>query len=389
MLGDMKNEENNTKKWGGDPSRFINKISVEEDCLDLPYTQAILSRANGLPVEVIPSRSYPLFTSPYPESLQDGKRHLLLARNLGRFFKPCPATREYRCCDYQVLNIGMNCPMDCVYCILQAYLNNPHLSFFVNIDQMFDEINAAFAAEPDRFWRIGTGEFTDSMAIDRLTGLSPLLVKFMAKQKKAVLELKTKSAAIGHLAELDHQGRTIVAWSLNSPTVMAREELRTATLAERLAAAAQCAEWGYKLAFHFDPIIYHPDWQQGYSETIRQLYEAVPKEAIVWISMGALRFLPNLKKIAVKRFPNSRFFHEEFVIGLDNKSRYFRQLRVDLYRHLYDELQKRKADHTAVYCCMESDEIWQDVFGYKPEDKGGLAAILDRAATYDYSPIKK
>lgn len=385
----MMETRNRTATFGGDPSRFINQISVEEDCLDLPYTQAILGRAEGLPVTIIPPRSHPPSTTPYPESLNEGKRNLLLARNLGRFFKPCPATREYRCCDYQVLNIGMNCPMDCVYCILQAYLNNPHLSFFVNIEDMFAEINAAFAAEPERFWRIGTGEFTDSMAIDRLTGLAPLLVDFMADKKQAVLELKTKSAAIEHLEGLNHQGRTVVAWSLNSPTIMAREELRTATLTERLAAAAQCAQWGYKLAFHFDPIIYHPGWQQGYSETIAQLFTTVPKEAIAWISMGALRFLPNLKKIAVNRFPHSRFFHEEFVIGLDNKSRYFRQLRVDLYRHLYAQLQKRKADHTAVYCCMESDEIWQDVFGYTPEDKGGLAAILDRAATADCSPDKK
>ena len=375
--------------WGGDPSRFINRISVEEDCLDLPYTQEILARAEGLPVTVIPPRSIPTPSGLYPESLKDGKRHLLLARNLGRFFKPCPATREYRCCDYQVLNIGMNCPMDCVYCILQAYLNNPHLSFFVNVDDMLAEIQTAFADEPERFWRIGTGEFTDSMAIDRLTGLSRILVEFMADKKQAVLELKTKSAAIGHLEGLAHQGRTVVAWSLNSPTVMAREEHCTATLAERLAAAAQCAEWGYRLAFHFDPIIYHPDWQQGYSETIAQLYAAVPKEAIAWISMGALRYLPNLKNIAGQRFPNSRFFDEEFVVGLDNKSRYFRDLRVELYRHLHNELHKRAAAHTAIYCCMESDEIWRDVFGYGPEEKGGLAAILDRGARADFSRCKK
>ncbi len=376
----MNYETKKSDTGGGDPSRLIKQISVEEDCLDLPYTQEILTRAEGLPVTVLPSRSYPPPTGPYPESLKEGKRHLLLTRNLGRFFKPCPATREYRCCDYQVLNIGMNCPMDCVYCILQAYLNNPHLSFFVNIEDMLAEIKSAFAAEPERFWRIGTGEFTDSMAIDRLTGLSRILVEFMANKEQAVLELKTKSAVIGHLEGLKHQGRTVVAWSLNSPTVMAREELHTASLQQRLQAAAQCADWGYKLAFHFDPIIYHPNWQKGYSETIAQLFAMVPKEAIAWISMGALRFLPNLKNIADSRFPNSRFFHEEFILGLDNKSRYFRKLRVELYRHLHNELQKRAAPHTAIYCCMESDEIWRDVFGYAPEEKGGLATILDQAA---------
>ncbi len=34
---------------------------------------------------------------------------------------------------------------------------------------------------------------------------------------------------------------------------------------------------------------------------------------------------------------------------------------------------------TCVYFCMESDEIWNDVFGFTPEEKGGLPAMLDRA----------
>ncbi len=27
---------------------------------------------------------------------------------------------------------------------------------------------------------------------------------------------------------------------------------------------------------------------------------------------------------------------------------------------------------------MESDEIWQEVMGYVPEDKGGIPAMLDK-----------
>jgi spore photoproduct lyase len=139
-----------------------------EDCLDLPYTREIMARAN-LPVTVVGERDVPRIDGDYPYNLSAGKHHLFLCRNRGAFFKPCPGTRDYRCCDYQVLNIGMNCPMDCVYCILQAYLNNPWLSFFVNVDQLFAELDLALDAEPERFFRIGTGEFTDSLALDNLT----------------------------------------------------------------------------------------------------------------------------------------------------------------------------------------------------------------------------
>jgi spore photoproduct lyase len=371
-----------------DPASIIQHVSVEDDCRDLPLTRNILANLPGREVRVIPARSGPdlLTATPGPHGLTNGKKHLVLCRNRGRFLKPCPATREYRCCDYQVLNVGMNCPMDCVYCILQAYLNNPWLSFFVNTDDLLAELAAAFAENPATFRRIGTGEFTDSMALDRLTGLSRILIEFFKDRPNAVLELKSKAVALDNLQHSEHGGRTIMAWSLNSPEIMAKEELRTATFDQRLAAAAQCAEWGYKLAFHFDPLIYHPGWKEGYRKTIDRLFAAVPATSIVWISMGALRFLPALKSIATGRFPRSRFFHEEFVLGLDNKFRYFRPLRTEMYRHMAHHLSRHLDPDTCLYFCMESDEIWRDVFGFTPEEKGGLPAMLDRAARAKCGP---
>ncbi|MFC1837342.1 radical SAM protein [Thermodesulfobacteriota bacterium] len=363
-----------------DPVSFIAKIHVDSACADHPVTREILARAAGIPVEVVSRNDHfmPDFGF-YPKSLAAGKRHLLLGRNRGRFFKPCPGTREYICCDYQVLNIGMNCPMDCVYCILQAYLNNPYLSFFVNLEDMLKELTEAFIEKPDRFWRIGTGEFTDSLALDSLTGLSPKLVQFMRDKESAVLELKTKTAVVDRLENLDHGGRTLVAWSMNTPAIVAREEFRTASLDQRLAAAARCASWGYKLAFHFDPIIFHPGWQKGYTETIERLFAAVPAESIAWISMGCLRYLPALKNIAGQRFPNSSFFSEEFIEGLDGKARYFRTQRVEMYRFLYQQLLNYVHSETCIYLCMENNEIWQEVFGFIPDHRGGLPRMLDKA----------
>ena len=194
-----------------------------------------------------------------------------------------------------------------------------------------------------------------------------------------MLELKTKSAVIENLEHLDHKGRTIISWSLNSSQVLQREELRVATLEERLAAATQCARWGYRLGFHFDPIIDHEGWREGYSATIEALYRTVPAEAIVWISMGALRYLPKLKDIGMYRFPGTSMYFQEFVEGLDGKSRYFRHSRAKLYSYLYAILKRYAADSTCIYFCMESDEIWQEVMGYVPEMKGGVPAMLERA----------
>ena len=375
-----------SKQSWRDPSAFITKIHVDEECRDHPYTKEILDRA-GLPWEIVPSGQSPKVSDKeYPENFSEGKKNLYLTTNKGKFFKPCPGTKEYRCCDYQVLNTGMNCPIDCVYCILQAYLNNPWISFYVNSDEMLAEIDEVIDNDPGGLYRIGTGEFTDSLAIDNITHLSRILVPYMADKKNAMLELKTKSGVVENILDLDHRGNTVVAWSLNSTRILKQQELRAASLDERLEAARLCAAKGYRLAFHFDPIIYHDSWEKEYRETIEKLYTKLDPESIVWISLGALRYLPSLKDIGIKRFPGSNIYFQEFIEGLDGKSRYFRDTRTRIYRTIYQHLKTHAAPDTAIYFCMESDEIWRDVMGYTPEERGGIGKMLDRAFWGD--PLK-
>ncbi len=379
MIDKMENTFSRHNNSWMDPSRYVRFVHVEESCMDLPYTREILERC-GLPYDIVPDKNELLVPGDFPENLTDGKKHLYLCRNRGKFFKPCPGTGEYRCCGYSILNIGMNCPMDCVYCILQAYLNRPWLSQFVNIEDMFMELDQVLHSDPQTFYRIGTGEFTDSLALDRLTGLSTKLINYFSQKKQVVLELKTKSAFVDNLKGQRHGGRIIVAWSMNAPVITKKEEVRSASLKARLTAAKQCADWGYKLAFHFDPIIDYPGWKDGYDQTIDFLYTEVPRDAIVWISLGALRYLPQLKGIGTQRFPGSRIFYQEFVEGLDGKARYFRYRRTELYKHIYDRLKSYASQDTCIYFCMESDEIWREVTGFTPDEKGGVAAMLDRAA---------
>lgn len=359
----------------------LKHIYIDADCLELPMTRQILHQAASTPRTILDGpMNPPLGGQLFPQNLTAGKRVLHLCRNRGKFLKPCPATREYCCCDYHVLNIGMNCPMDCTYCILQAYMNNPWMSYYVNTDDLLAELEVQRLADPNFFMRLGTGEFTDSMVLDGLSGLSRILVEYTRDKPSMILELKTKSVMIRHLENLRHDNRTVMAWSLNSRTINQREELHTPAIGLRLNAAARCSKWGYPLAFHFDPIVLHPNWQDEYVETIDRLFAAVPADRIAWISLGALRFLPPLKAIAAQRFPGSTIFTEEFVPGLDGKYRYFRSQRVELYQVLLNRIKQYAAPETCIYLCMESDEIWRAVFGYCPADRGGLKAMLDKAA---------
>ena len=233
--------------------------------------------------------------------------------------------------------------------------------------------------EEKTFRRIGTGEFTDSMIWEIWTDLSSMLVPEFAAQSHSVLELKTKTTAIDALKDLDHRRKTIMAWSVNTETVIRENERGTASLAARLKAAAACESWGYPLAFHFDPMVLYDGCEADYEKVIDTIFQTVSPQNVVWISIGTFRFMPSLKPIIQKRFPESPIVYGEFVSGIDDKMRYFKPLRIGLYRRVYDVIRSIAPDVT-VYFCMEDDEVWQKSFGFIPSDRGGLPEMLDRSA---------
>ena len=347
------------------------KLVIEEEVARSPLVRSILAGLPGIPVQWVDR----LGENRKSETGKD----LEIVKFKGRFVKACPGTRSYNCCGYQILNFGNQCPLGCSYCILQAYFTNPNLRLFANLDDLIQQLEDHLRTSRRQVHRIGTGEFTDSLLLDHLTHLSELLVPFFAKQPNAVLELKTKTAQVDLLEKLDNGGRTIVAWSLNPPEVIDREEGTASPLEERLEAARRCQQWGYSLAFHFDPLLAYPKWKEGYAEVVARLFSAVDPSGIAWISLGSLRFMPSLKAIIRQSHPLTTILDEEFVPGLDGKLRYFRDLRVEMYSHLRELLLSVHKD-LCLYLCMESDDVWREALGFTPADRGGLSAMLDRQA---------
>jgi spore photoproduct lyase len=304
------------------------------------------------------------------------KETLRLVSFPGEFLKPCPGTQGYLCCGYQILNIGTNCPLDCSYCILQAYFNQPSLRVFVNVEQELEEISEALQNSGRGIHRIGTGEFTDSLALDPVMKWTQVLPPFVAEHENVVLEFKTKTVCIEGLLSSPHRNRIVVSWSLNSPSVAAGEEHGAPPIRRRLEAARTCQREGYTLGFHFDPLIEHPSWQDEYARTIDLLDRFIDPSEVIWISLGCLRYMPPLKKVIRRRFPKTRILDGEFVPGLDGKMRYIKPLRIEMYRFLKEKLAQWGIE-SGVYLCMESGDVWHQALGWSPESSEALSEYLD------------
>ncbi len=354
------------------------KIYIEKEAENYPQTKKILSRLQEVPSEVINDAKalYQGFQG-RPDPVGEGKRYLLLRKDKGQSFKPFPESEQYLSCDYYTLHIAEGCDLECSYCILQAYLTNPLLTVYVNIEETLENLGCILKKNPDQFFRIGTGQLADSLSLDHITDFSRLLIDFFSRQINATLELKTKSNNIENLLGLSPNGRTIISWSMNSKKIQREEEHKCASIEDRLKAARTAVNSGYRAGFHFDPIIDYKGWEKDYGEVIKEIFKEIPEEKIAWISLGCLRFMPALKPIMEKRFPKSNLPLAEWITGMDGKMRYFKPRRIEIYKQAV-EMIRRQAPGVTLYLSMESPEVWRHVFGEEPT-KASVCELLDRA----------
>jgi len=346
------------------------EIWLDAEIVNTPVARRVVKRLPGLPRKVVEGGQTP------PEPVRGRALHLKYYQ--GRFLRPCPGTKNYRCCGYRIVHIGENCPLSCSYCILRGYFRDSKLTVFANTEDMFARLDAAFGRDKTRLFRVGTGEFTDSLALEPATGLSRDLVGFLAGYDNVRLELKSKIVDLSWM-DVARPGSVLPAWSLNAPETTRREEIGAAAIEERLAAAKRCAEAGFRVCLHFDPMVLTPGWEEGYAKAAAMIFDYLKPSQIAYVSLGSFRTMPELfTRLAALPTP-PRCLGGEFVTGLDGKKRLLRPLRVAQFRHLVGLLQRGGLDRQ-LYLCMESDEVWKAVFGYTPRKLGGLAKhLMNRA----------
>ncbi|TET52905.1 MAG: radical SAM protein [Actinobacteria bacterium] len=329
----------------------IQRLIVEKSALKEPLTEKILKRFSSLPVEYVDKA----------KSVKKGLKssELLIAANKGSFVKKCPGTPKYGCCDYYVLNLGIGCFYNCTYCYLHYYVNSPYF-VFVNIEKAIAEVKQLCNRNPGKIIRLGSGEFIDSIGFNEIIDFNKVLVPKLSKIGNLLFEIKTKSSDVKSLLSLEHRGKVVVSFSVNSDEIANKEEKEADSLQKRIEAARLCQEAGYKIGFHFDPLIYYEGWQEGYRQVVDMIFKHIEPKNIAWISLGALRFNKALKPVIQEKFPNSKIIYSELVPGIDNKLRYFIAIRKKLFKTLVENI-KTHTKQVPVYLCMENKDLADEV----------------------------
>ncbi|MEW6444127.1 MAG: spore photoproduct lyase family protein [bacterium] len=285
------------------------------------------------------------------------QRALVLAHNPGPFIRPFRPLAEDKAGADLFISHANGCPFDCQYCFLQCYFSHGAPVLFVNqqelLQELSDRLEAPAAAGQVTYH---AGELSDALALERWSGFAARAVELFRGHPEAVLELRTKCVEVEPLLP-DHPPENVVcSWTLTPVQAWRRFEAGTPDPRARLATARACREKGYRIGVRLDPALLFPGWQEGYEELMRLAFQALPPGEIDSFVVGGFRYPAGLAARIRERFPESTLLLEELVPCPDGKHRYFRPLRVALYRKILREI-RRYDEQVPVRLCMESERV--------------------------------
>lgn len=348
--------------------------------------ESVHSQVGQRALEIFPSENISIITGKPPvhasgsftgEEYARSKKLLHITNHPGMFFKRCPGAKKgLACCNYFVLNLGLQCDMDCSYCYLQSFINTPYSVVYSNIDQALRELDGIYTDLGNSSVRIGTGEVIDSLSLDPLTLYSRNLMEFFKDKPNWRLEFKTKSDNVDQFIDHSHAGNVIVSWSINPQFIVVKEEHRTASLSARLNAAKRCLEKGFQIAFHIDPVIWHDEWKHNYTLLIDEITTRFKPSDMPYISLGSLRFKAEQKDMMRERFGmESLVTKAEMFSGAAGKMRYDQALREEMFQFIIEEF-KRRDPQWKIFLCMETPETWINATGELPVKKDDLRSLF-------------
>ncbi|MBN1412813.1 MAG: radical SAM protein [Spirochaetales bacterium] len=342
---------------------LFSRIFCTQEISEHPLVVSALKKMEGIPVSIINARE------DLPPEYRN-QRTLFIQKPKGNIVGRCPGSRGHLCCNYLTINAYEGCTLGCTYCIMKSYLNFSPITVNIDIEKSVEQVLKIRENNPGQIIRIGTGETGDSLLYDPLFDLSRQYVEAFSGIPEIYFELKTKTDFIDHLVGIKNKGNAVIGFSLNPDRLALEEEKFAAPPAARFAAAEKAINSGYKIAFHFDPIIRCKDWREGYSRVLDAM-EVFPEGKIAWISLGTFRYPPVLKDKMGKRW----YLYDEFVPCRDGKFRYLQKIRTGMYGMVKNRL-KKMFPKVPVYLCMESPAVWQKVFGKNPGKINDLCVIF-------------
>ncbi len=282
---------------------YFSHIYIENEAYGYAVTRQLLDRFRKS-VRININHYKDVFNRGHQDySIQKNAPALILAVKHGELIYPgarvCQSFNNHYF--YYTSNI-MNCIYDCEYCYLQGMYPSGNIVVFVNIEDIFAEVEALLTRHPVY---LCISYDTDMLAMEGITGFVKRWCSFAAAHKELTIEIRTKSAYTEGFRHFSKGENIIFAWTLSPDYITNAFEHRTPSLDLRLNALKNACDAGYTIRLCFDPMIYVPDYKQIYSGLYRRVFDCIPAEAVLDVSLGLFRISASYIKAMRNRRINS------------------------------------------------------------------------------------
>jgi len=266
------------------------------------------------------------------------------------------------CPNFYVLSHANGCMFQpvCTYCYLKSsfwYLNRPHV--FTNKDKLLQEVRAWIEKDDLECFVLNSGNLSDSLAFEPERPLVADLVELFREAENNgrphSLLLVTK-AGVQHckfLLDLPPCRNVIISFSVNCEEAASRLEVGAASPEDRLKAARELKQLGWRVRIRLDPMIAGYDYTPIALE-IRRLKPELVTLGSLRAERNLRRFLPGSLRSGLKQTTERG--------GLD---RYPEADRVALYRQAASLI----GPEIPIGLCEETREVWEAVLGALDEPR--------------------
>ena len=363
------------KNWK--PSELIIHQAVVND----PIAKNILHQCQGVPTKIVDNR-LPKTVTQASEIMQSASTMLekILVGKQIMFIAPAGKVVDVftmpddrlMCPHFDRLKLASNgCFYQCDWCYLKltyraAY---PFITVRVGYDLIKKQIQKRLLQTPEESVFFNSGELADSLSMEHLTKAGREFIPWFAGSGNGYLFMLTKSGNVDHILNLDHNGHTVIAWSINNALVSKKFEIGAPTFERRIKAAQKVQAAGYPVRIRLDPIVPIKGWREAYANTVREIFSHVSPERM---TLGTLRFENGFHKMRNSIFTSgpelpalldqmSPMFEPKVFQGSKRpkigKYSFSEEERGDIFRFIIGEI--RKYSECKIALCKESVSVWK------------------------------
>ena len=211
----------------------------------------------------------------------------------------------------------MNCLFDCEYCYLQGMYPSADVVIFMNIEDIFSEVDRLLAEHPVY---LCISYDTDLIALESIMGYCEKWIEYAAGKSGLMIELRTK-ARLPESFLKSHDKKEceniIFAFTLSTDMIQLSYEHNTPSIQARIESIVRAARQGFKVRVCFDPLITQGDIVERraeYGQLIRGLFDSVEPELLYDVSLGEFRVPCDYLKRMRKRRPGSELLAYPFAV---------------------------------------------------------------------------